>query len=291
MASRGRRGLVTVLKWLSVALILVWSLGPVYWSIVTSLSRSVDLTSRPLHLIPPKLTLQHYNHLFGASGTFQGTATQSVWPEYSRALVNSLVTSGLATVLVLVLTVAAGYAFTRLRFWGRDVLFAAIVATMAIPVYTVMIPVFRIMVSLKLIDTYLGITLIYATAFAPLALWLMRSFYQSIPVSLEEAAWIDGASRLHTLWRIVLPLAAPGIVAAAIVTFLNSWAQFVIPLVFSTTFATKPLTVLIPTFVTRNYVNYGLMNAAGVLAMIPPIVVVVFLNRYLINGLTAGSGR
>ena len=279
------------LKVLGVAVILVWSLGPVYWSIVTSLSRSVDLTSRPLHLFPPRLTLQHYAHLFGASGTFQGTATQSVWPEYRHALLNSLVTCGLSTVVVLVLTVAAGYAFTRLRFFGRDALFAAIVATMAIPVYTVMIPVFRIMVSLKLIDTYLGITLVYATAFAPLALWLMRSFYQSIPVSLEEAAWIDGASRLHALWRIVLPLAAPGIVAAAIVTFLNAWAQFVIPLVFSTTFATKPLTVLIPTFVTRNYVNYGLMNAAGVLAMIPPILVVVFLNRYLINGLTTGSSK
>ncbi len=183
----------------------------------------------------------------------------------------------------------ADYAFTRLNFPGRDVIFGLIVATMAIPVFTVMIPVFRIMVSVHLINTYIGITLIYTTAFAPLALWLMRNFFQGIPIALEEAARIDGATRLRTLWRIVLPLAAPGIVAAAVVTFLNAWAQFVIPLVFSTTLATKPLTVLIPTFATRYYTNYGLMNAAGVLAMIPPIIIVIFLNRYLINGLTAGS--
>ncbi len=100
---------------------------------------------------------------------------------------------------------------------------------MAIPAYTVMIPLYRLLVALKMVDTYLGVTLIYVSAFLPLALWLMRSVYQSLPISLEEAAWLDGAGRVYTLCRIVLPLAAPGLIASAILTFLSAWGQFMGP--------------------------------------------------------------
>ena len=126
-----------------------------------------------------------------------------------------------------------------------------------------MIPLYRLMISLGLIDTYLGVTLIYVSAFLPLALWLMRSVYQAMPLSLEEAAWLDGASELYTLVRIVLPLAGPGWSPRRSSPSSSAWGQFMVPLVFSPTLATKPLTVLIPEFVTRNYVDYGLMNAAG----------------------------
>jgi multiple sugar transport system permease protein len=162
---------------------------------------------------------------------------------------------------------------------------------MAIPAYTVMIPLYRLMISLSLIDTMTGVILIYVSAFLPLALWLMRSIYQAIPISLEEAAYLDGAGKTYTLLRIILPLAAPGLIAAAILTFLNAWGQFMVPLVFSPTLATKPLTVLIPEFVTRNYIDYGLMNAAGIIAVVPPILLVIFLNRFLVSGLMAGSGK
>ena len=119
----------------------------------------------------------------------------------------------------------------------------------------------------------------------------MRSTYKALPVSVEEAAAIDGAGRLYVLWRIVLPISAPGLVACAILTFLGVWGQFLVPLVFSPTMSTKPLTVLIPEFVTKNYVDYGLMNAAGLLAAIPPLVLVLFLNRFLIRGLTTGAAK
>ena len=200
-------------------------------------------------------------------------------------------TSVAATLLTLVAAAFGGYAFVRLRFPGRDLLFALVVASMAVPAYTVMIPLYRLMISLHLIDTYLGVTLIYVSAFLPLALWLMRSVYQSLPVSLEEAAWLDGAGRTYTLIRIVLPLAAPGLIATAILTFLSAWGQFMVPLVFSPSLATKSLTVLIPEFVTRNYVDYGLMNAAGVVAMLPPVLLVIFLNRFLVRGLIAGATK
>jgi multiple sugar transport system permease protein len=287
-----RRSLIARFGLLSAALLLlVWSLGPVYWALVTSFTAPTDLVSPTPHFFPPHITFEHYAKLLGATSSYQGDEVQSVWPQFSRALVNSLITSVVATAVTVALAAFGAYAFVRLTFPGRNLIFVLVVGSLAIPAYTVMIPLYRLMVSLKLIDTYLGVTLVYVSAFLPLALWLMRSVYQSLPLSLEEAAWMDGASRTYTLCRIVLPLAAPGLIASAILTFLSAWGQFMIPLVFSPTLATKPLTVLIPEFVSRNYVDYGLMNAAGVLAIIPPIIVVLFLNRYLVEGLMAGSGK
>ncbi|WP_432761597.1 carbohydrate ABC transporter permease [Rhizobium calliandrae] len=276
---------------LAVVLLLIWSLGPIYWSIVTSLTPPTDLVSAKPQVWPAHLTFEHYAKLVGSSSVSQGNEVQSVWPQFSQALINSVITSVGATILTVVIAAFSAYAFVRLRFPGRDAIFVVVVATLAIPAYTVMIPLYRIMIAIKLVDTYLGVTLIYVSAFLPLALWLMRSVYQAMPLSLEEAAWLDGAGKVYTLVRIVMPLAAPGLIAAAIITFLNAWGQFLVPLVFSPTLATKPLTVLIPEFVSRNYVDYGLINAAGIVAIIPPVLVVLFLNRFLVSGLMAGATK
>jgi multiple sugar transport system permease protein len=275
----------------AVAVLLIWSVGPVYWSLMTSLTPPNALVSDELRLFPVPFTFEHYAKLFGAVSMSQGNEVQSVWPQFSRAFVNSLVTSLAATVLTVIIAAFGAWAFVRLHFPGRNLIFIAIVATLGVPAYTVMIPLYRIMIGAGLVDTYAGVTLIYVSAFLPLALWLMRSVYEAMPASLEEAAWLDGASKLYTLVRIVLPLAGPGLVATAILTFLSAWGQFMVPLVFSPTLGTKPLTVLIPEFVTRNYVDYGLMNAAGIVAIVPPVLLVIFLNRFLVQGLMAGASK
>ena len=276
---------------LGAAVLLLWSLGPIYWSLVASLTPPNALVSDNLHLWPIAPTWEHYAKLFGATSTSQGNEVQSVWPQFSKALANSIITSLAATFVTVAIAAVGAWAFVRLKFPGRDVIFIGVVATLAVPGFTVLIPLYRLLIAAGLIDTYTGVTLIYVSAFLPLALWLMRSVYQAMPLSLEEAAWIDGASKFYTLLRIVLPLAGPGLVACAILTFLSTWGQFMIPLVFSPSLATKPLTVLIPEFVTRNYVDYGLMNAAGIVAILPPILLVVFLNRFLVQGLMAGASK
>ncbi len=276
---------------LGAAVLLLWSLGPIYWSLVASLTPPNALISDNLHLWPLAPTWAHYAKLFGATSTSQGNEVQSVWPQFSKALANSIITALAATLVTVAIAAVGAWAFVRLKFPGRDALFIAVVATLAVPGFTVLIPLYRLMIAAGLIDTYTGVTLIYVSAFLPLALWLMRSVYQAMPLSLEEAAWIDGASKFYTLLRIVLPLAGPGLVACAILTFLSAWGQFMIPLVFSPSLATKPLTVLIPEFVTRNYVDYGLMNAAGIVAILPPILLVLFLNRFLVQGLMAGASK
>lgn len=275
----------------ALAILILWSIGPVYWALVTSFTPPNALISDHLRLWPEQMTFEHYAKLFGATSTSQGNEVQSVWPQFSQAFFNSLLTAFAATVLTVLIAAFGGWAFVRLRFPGRDLIFVVIVGTLGVPAYTVMIPLYRIMISAGLVDTYTGVVLIYVSAFLPLALWLMRSVYQAMPLSLEEAAWLDGASKLYTLVRIVLPLAGPGLVATAILTFLSAWGQFMVPLVFSPTLDTKPLTVLIPEFVTRNYVDYGLMNAAGIVAIVPPVLLVIFINRFLVQGLMAGASK
>jgi multiple sugar transport system permease protein len=269
-----------------VVLLLLWSLGPIYWTLVSAVTPSADFSARPIHFFPQHLTFDHISRLLGINVERIGGVL--VWAQFRSALFNSIATSLAATVLCVAIAAIGGYAFTRLDFPGKRVIFLLVIATLAVPGYAVLIPLYRIMIGLKLIDTYLGITLIYISAYLPLTLWLMRSVFDSLPIALEEAAQLDGAGRLRIFFNIVLPLVGPGLTAAAILTFLGAWGQYLVPLIFSPS-ATKPLTVLIPEFVTKNFIDYGLITASGTIAIIIPALVVIFLNRYLVTGLLAGS--
>ncbi|TIR23132.1 MAG: carbohydrate ABC transporter permease [Mesorhizobium sp.] len=274
--------------WAGIALLLAWSLLPIYWTLASSLTPTVEFNARPLHLFPEHPTGEHYLRLLGVLDGHMGGV--DVAGEFRLALFNSILTSGAATVLCVLMSLLAAYAFARLNFFGREVLFYAVVGTMAVPGYAVLIPLFRLMVSLRQIDAYLGVTLIYVSAFLPLCLWLLKGVMDTLPRSLEEAARIDGASHMRILFSIIAPIAAPGLTAAAILTFLGAWGQYVVPLVFSPK-DTKPLTVLIPEFAGKNFVDYGLIMAGGSIAIAVPCLLVIFLNRYLISGLLAGSTK
>lgn len=275
-----------IVIWLGVALLLLWSLGPIYWTLASAITPSADFAARPIHFFPQNFTLNHFERLLGINVDRIGGV--EVWKQFRVALLNSIVTALASTVACVAMSAFGGYAFTRLRFPGRRWMFFAVVATLAIPGYAVLIPLYRLMIGLHMVDTVTGITLIYVSAFLPLSLWLMRNVFEALPLSLEEAAQLDGASRLGIFFRIVLPLVGPGLTAAAILTFLGAWGQYVVPLIFSPT-ATKPLTVLIPEFATKNFIDYGLITASGSIAIVIPALVVVFLNRYLVSGLLAGS--
>lgn len=272
--------------WVGIALLLIWSLGPIYWTLVSAITPPGDYSARPIHFFPQHFTLDHFERLLGINVDRIGGVL--VWAQFRAALFNSVIASLGATVICVAISALGGYAFTRLVFPGRRILFIAVVATLAIPGYAVLIPLYRLMISMHLVDTFVGITLIYVSAYLPLTLWLMRSVFDSLPIALEEAAQLDGAGRLYIFFWIVLPLVGPGLTAAAILTFLGAWGQYLVPLIFSPT-VTKPLTVLIPEFATKNFIDYGLITAAGSIAIVIPALVVIFLNRYLVSGLLAGS--
>src|SRR6201999_3782990 len=165
----------------------------------------------------------------------------------------------------------------------------AVLATMAFPAYTTLIPLYRIMSDFGLVNTYTGIVLVYVSGCLPLATWIMHNYMTGLPQAIEEAGLMDGASRMQILRYVMLPLALPGIISTAIITFLFSWTQFLFPLVLSTDLSTEPLTVVVQALQGQHIVPTTLLSAAGVIAIAVPAVIGLTLNRYIVNGLLAGS--
>jgi multiple sugar transport system permease protein len=268
-------------RWVGVAFILVWTLIPIYWVINLSLQTDAQVAAKPANYVPPTPTLQNYVTLLGGSGEIPDSIRQSA--------LNIFIECAGATVVTVVLATLAAYAFARMRFRGRNVLFYSVLATMALPAYATLIPLYQLMSGLGLVNTYTGIVLVYVSGFLPLATWILYNYMSSLPIALEEAGQVDGASRMSVLWHIVLPLARPGIVSTAIITFLSAWAQFLFPLVLSSDLSTQPLTVIIAALQGRHTVPISLMSAAGVVALAVPAAIALILNRYIVSGLLTGS--
>ena len=264
-----------------IAFILAWSLIPLYWALNISLQTDAQVGSRPAHYFPSSPTLRNFRTLLVGDGEVPG--------QIRRASLNIFVECGAATVVTVLLATLAAYAFARMKFRGRGVLLYGVLATMALPAYATLIPLYRIMSSFGLVNTYTGIVLVYVSGFLPLATWIMHNYMSSLPVSIEEAALVDGASRMGVLWRVVLPLARPGIISTTIITFLFAWGQFLFPLVLSSDLSTQPLTVVITALQGRHVVPFGLLSAAGMLAILIPAAIAVTLNRYIVSGLLTGS--
>lgn len=268
-------------RWLGIAFILLWSLVPIYWVLNTSLQTDAQVGSRPAHYFPPSPTLANFKTLLIGSGEIPNQIRRSAW--------NIFIECGVATVVTVTLATLAAYAFARMRFRGRNVLYYGVLATMALPPYATLIPLYRIMSSFGLVNTYTAIVLVYVSGFLPLATWILHNYIASLPSSIEEAALVDGASRMQVLSRIVLPLARPGIISTTIITFLFAWGQFLFPLVLSSDLSTQPLTIVITALQGRHVVPFALLSAAGILAIALPALIAVTLNRYIVSGLLTGS--
>jgi ABC-type glycerol-3-phosphate transport system permease component len=272
-----------VMRSVGVAFILVWSLVPIYWALKTSFQTEADARATPVKYLPTNPTLQNYRTLLTGDGDIPG--------QIRRSALNIVVECGTATIVTVVLATLAGYAFARMQFRGRQILFYAVLATMAFPAYTTLIPLYRIMSYFGLVNTYTGIVLVYVSGFLPLATWVLHNYFASLPASIEEAGLVDGARRLQVLWYLLLPLARPGIISTALITFLFAWAQFLFPLVLSSDLSTQPLTVVIAALQGRHVVPSTLLNAAGVLAIAVPAFLALAFNRHIVNGLLAGSSK
>lgn len=261
-------------------LVVLWCLGPLYWALVIALATTYQINASQPFFFPHPVTWAHFEQLLmgqGTSGNFWGTALNSV----VEAVATTMATVAIATM--------AGYAFARMRFGGAQGFFLLIVGTIALPAYAVIVPLFQMMSSMHLVGTYLGVVLVEISAVLPLAVWLMRSYIAALPASIEDAARIDGASLWVMLSRVVLPLIGPGMASTTIVVFLTSWSQFLIPLTYAPSSHAEPLTVLITQFVSKHAVDYGLQAAAGIMALIPPAILVLRFNRRVLSGLLTGA--
>lgn len=281
-----RSRLGKVFRWIVIGFALLWSLGPIVLGLLTSLSTQAEVQAG--QWIPRVFNVSGYQALLSGGGvqTTNGFVPSEVGA-FGHAMRNSLLITLEATAVLLVFAVTAGYAFSRLRFPGRRVMLGSLVATLIVPALAVIVPLWRVMANLHLIGTQGGLLLIYISANAPLAVWLMYIHARELPVAVEEAARADGATRFQAFRLVVLPQMRSGIAAVAAIMALSIWGEFFIPLLFAPTAATKPATVLITEFVGKYTTNQPLLAAAGILILVPPALVAIILSRQ-IRGLLAG---
>jgi multiple sugar transport system permease protein len=257
-------------------------LAPFGWLLYSSVVAPTDLLDKPLHLWPAHWTLSRYREIFAGSG--QSAATQ-----FRGAMVNSFLVATGTVLGSLTVGVLGGYALARLRFPLRRVTLLSFLVTYMLPPITLLIPLYLLMARLGLLDTKTGLIVVYCSLATPFSLWTMSNVLGALPAEIEESARVDGCSRLGALFRVVLPLARPGIVATGLFAFLLCWDEFLYALIFTSTGHAKTIPVAIAEFTGRNAVDFGLIAAGGILAALPPLVLTMVFQRYLIDGLSAGA--
>jgi multiple sugar transport system permease protein len=277
-----------ILKIVAVLVIVVWSVGPVVMGVTTSISTQREVNAIPSHWVPHQPTLSAYRALLnGSSGQSSGgTVTQG--GEFVHAMTNSAELSLGSAALTLVVATMAAYALGRLRFRFGGAVLALLIGTMVIPIFVVVIGLFQLMASAQLIDTKRGLVLVFVSTLTPLATWLLYTQVREMPPEPEEAALIDGCRRWQAFIRVVIPQMGSGIAAVAAILVLSVWGEFLIPLLLTSTMNAKPVTVLITEYVGKYTTNYPILAAGGVLALIPPALLALVLNKR-ITGMLAGS--
>jgi multiple sugar transport system permease protein len=261
-----------------LVLALLTALAPVYWMLTISLKTEVDQFAVPPKWFSFTPTLQHYTDAF-------------VTRSFGQYLLTSAIVAVLSTFFALVIGTLAAYALTRFRLpWNLDrKLSLWILSTRMFPAIVTAVPLFLMMRDLRLLNTKASLVIVYTAFNLPFVVWMMRGFFAEVPRDLEEAALVDGDSRLGALVRVVLPLVSPGLAATAVFCLIVSWNEFLFALVLTQTDAAMTLPVGIAGRVTQYEIKWGVMSAAGVVAMMPILIFALAMQRYLVRGLSLGA--
>ena len=251
-------------------------IAPFYYVVTSSFKEPQAIIARVPTLLPLPLTLEHYQKLLRSSD----------FPTY---LANSLWVAAGTMLICVVLSTLAAYGLYRLRLPGRTAMFRVILVTYAFPGVLLLIPLYGMLSSLKLVDSLLALVIVNVTFTAPFAVWMLQAFFGTIPDELEEAAASDGASRLQTLTRIVLPLAAPGVASVAIFAFITSWTEYMFASVLILSDANRTVPVGLAGIIGQYQVDWGLLLAGATLTTLPVLILFSLVGRNFIEGLTAGA--
>lgn len=273
-----------VMMYAFAALLCVVVLAPFAWLLISSVSSPNDLLSSTPHWLPRTPTLARYRAIFSSQG-----AADDVARNFRTAMLNSLVVATGTTAVSLVVGTLGGYAFARLRFRFRRTALFSFLAVYMLPPIAMVIPLYLLLANVDMLDTKRGLVLTYCSIVTPFCLWTMSNYFLGLPPELEEAARIDGCSRLGALVRVVLPLAKPGIFATAMFGFLLAWDEFLYSLTFTSSTTAKTIPVAIAEFTGKFSSDFGLIAAGGVLATVPPVLLALVFQRYIVGGLTAGA--
>jgi multiple sugar transport system permease protein len=255
---------------------------PVAWLVIASISPSVDLLKIPLSFIPHHITFSRYHEIFTSHG-------DTIFANFRSSLINSAIIASATVAISITVGVFGAYAFARLRFRFQRASLLLFLSTYMVPPIALVIPLYLIMVRLHLLNTRIGLIIVYCSFATPFVLWIMGNYFQTIPRELEDAARVDGCSRIGALFRVILPLARPGLLSTMLFAFLIAWDEFLYALVFTSTNASKTIPVAIAEFTGRFTTDFGLQAAGGILAAVPPVLIAIAFQRYIVGGLAAGA--
>jgi multiple sugar transport system permease protein len=264
------------LRWIAAVVVVVNGFFPAAWILLTSFKPQLELVRKPITYWPRDFTLDNYVQVFREQ-------------PFGTYLLNSLVVAVLSTLLTLVVSTCAAYAIARLRLRYRDLILSAIIASSTFPLVTLLVPIFETMRALGLLNTYPALVLPYVVLSLPVCTLVLVSFFHGIPRDLENAAMIDGATRLGALWHVVLPLAAPGVFTAGILAFVNSWDEFLLALSLNSAARMRTLPVGIALYQGEFTFPWHIIAAALVLAIVPIAVLIALFQERVVGGLTAGG--
>ncbi|MDX2006190.1 MAG: carbohydrate ABC transporter permease [Meiothermus sp.] len=271
-----RKFWLLIAAYAALTLALSAELIPVVWMLATSFKQDGQFFTDPPQWIPTNPTLEHYRSLFAEL-------------QFGRFLLNSVVVAALTTFGAVVLGALGAYAIARIRVGERTFMPLLFVQRMA-PAAAIVIPIFLMAAGLGITNTVWGVALAHLSFSLPTAVWLMIGFFRELPDSIEEAALIDGCSRPQALWKVVLPLTAPGLAATAILTAINSWNEFFFALILTNTPASQTLPVALSNLVVPILeIKWGAMAAGGVITVLPVFLFALLVQRHLVSGLTGGA--
>ncbi|MBU3877690.1 carbohydrate ABC transporter permease [Faecalicatena sp. AGMB00832] len=272
-----------VLYFIVVVIFLIFTAGPFIWAFSVSVTPEFEMFKNTMSMLPSKLNWDNYVTLFTASSRQNKILFQGMF--------NSLKAVGITLLIGLPVALMSAYSLARLEFKGKKLIKNAILITMVIPVFATVIPLYRIFVSYQLLDKMFWLSLVYASSFLPMSIWLMINYFSTIPVEIEEAARVDGCGRIRTFFEILMPIAYPVVISSALIMFLSAWNQFQIPLILASSFQTKPVSIVTSEFMVKDSIQYGITAAAGLLAIVPPAATALILRKYLVSGMTRGTGK
>ena len=258
-----------------LALYSVFTLFPYYWMFVTAVKTDGDIHSRPIQYWPAHFTWENFQQLFG-------------YFDFLKYMKNSLLIAIGTTVLSLVVSTLAAYAFARYEFKGRKILMALFLSNNMFPTVLLMIPLYSIMRTIGLLYTHTGMVLAYTTFSIPFSVWLIQGFIRDIPFDLEEAALVDGCTRRGAFLRIFLLVLSPALLAAGVYMFMQAWNEYTLASMFTDP-ATRTIPVALNSLIGQLGVDWGLLCAGGIITCIPVIIMFFFAQKNLVAGMTAGS--
>lgn len=257
---------------------LIITIFPLYWILLTSFKPESQIAEYPVRYWPRDFSLENYASLFQKS-------------DFAQYIINSLVVASSAALVATLIALLSAYVLSRFHFRGKGPIMLAFLVTQMIPAFIALGPLYQMFTSLGLVDRRYGLVLVYIAMTIPFAVIMLRGFFDNVPESLEEAAMIDGCSRFTALWRVIVPVMTPGIVATYIFNFVNSWNELFLSVTLINSDEKRTIPTALNSFISSFNIEWGPMSAAAVLTLVPTMVLFAAASRWIVAGLTQGATK